>query len=61
MLDNKKGVGRNKTRAKQREYKEHCRVMRTSGMVTNERGAWTEWDKNPMGISEASFRGTTAK
>jgi hypothetical protein len=37
----KRGPGRNKTRKKQRDYKEHCRVMRTTGHVTDQNGQWT--------------------
>jgi hypothetical protein len=37
----KRKAGRNKTRKKQREYKEYCRVMRTTGHVTDQNGIWT--------------------
>ena len=48
-------AGRNKTRKKQREYKEHCRVMRTTahgGWTTNYRG---------IGVSEATYNSHIAK
>jgi len=57
---NKRGAGRNKARRKKQEYKEHCRVMRTGGYVTDSNGKWTQ-NYQSLRISEASFRGTTAK
>lgn len=56
----KRHAGRNKTRAKQREYKAHCRTMRTSGYVTDSNGNWTQ-NYASLRISEASFRGSTSK
>ena len=52
--------GRNKTRAKQRDYKEHCRLMRVGGYVTDSRGSWTQ-NGRALGLSDAAIRGTTAK
>lgn len=59
-VSKKRGSGCNKTRKKQREYKAHCRAMRTSGHVCDANGVWTTNYKS-LGISDASFRGTTAK
>lgn len=55
-----RGVGRNKTRAKKREYQAHCQAMRKSGYVTDHNGTWTQ-NYHSLRISEASFRGSTAK
>lgn len=56
----KRNSGRNNTRRKQRAYKEHCRLMRVGGYVTDSNGVWTQ-NYNALGISEAAFRGSTAK
>ena len=50
------GNGRNKTRAKQRDYKAHCRVMRTTGHITDADGRWFI----PQG-TDMRGRGTTEK
>lgn len=34
------GPGRNKTRARAREYKVYCREMAINGMVTDSNGQW---------------------
>jgi hypothetical protein len=52
-------AGSNKTAKKQRAYKEHCRLMRTSGYITDSHGVWTQNYK--AYVSEASFHATTAK
>jgi len=44
----KRGSGRNKSRMKKREYKEHCRIMRTSGQWTTAGGTWTD-NKSVLG------------
>jgi hypothetical protein len=56
----KRGSGRNKSRVKKREYRAHCRAMRTSGNVTDCNGNWTS-NYNSLRISEASFKATTLK
>ncbi len=42
MLKKKRGAGRNKSRKAKRDYKEHCRIMRTTGHVTDQNGTWTD-------------------
>ena len=60
LPENTPGHGRNKSAAKKREYKEHCRVMRRSGYVVDYNGNWTDRPAN-LRLSEAAVRGTTAK
>lgn len=54
------GSGRNNTRRKAREYKEHCRVMRTTGYVTTSEGTWTT-NYAACRISEAAWKASSAK
>lgn len=57
---NGRGTGRSKTRCKKKRYQAHCHAMRTSGYVTDSNGSWTtNWTS--LRISDASFRGSTAK
>jgi hypothetical protein len=58
MIKGKKGSGRNGSRAKKREYKEHCRVMRTTGHVNDANGQWYR----PIGANaDAQIRALCAK
>lgn len=49
-----RGNGRGKARRKQREWRDHCRSMRTSGYITTSEGNWIK------GTPE-QCRGTTEK
>lgn len=60
MNKTKRGSGRNHSRKAKRDYKEHCRLMRTGGYVTDSNGNWTA-NYQSLRISDASFRGSTAK
>ena len=55
------GSGRNKSRVKKREYKEHCRVMRISGMTTDDKGQWYSGVSHLGPGGEARKKMTTQK
>ena len=59
-MTTKRKAGRNKARAKKRDYQAHCRAMRTAGYVTDSMGSWTT-NYQALRISESSFRAYTAK